>query len=225
MRRRLIAVLALFLLTGAPNAVSQPAGAATRASAGPSTPIQDPCKDGAYALEGTHWRSAFQWSFQAKSIPSGMNKSKVEGALIRAARNITWARNGCGLPDKVDATQRYLGWTPAAPDVTAAATCGAADGKNVVGFGKLPSDYLAITCRWLRAGKIVEADVMINKTVFRWTVAIPTGCRTEWAVEDVATHEFGHVFGLDHVSEALHPELTGAGNPYCLLTRRSTLWM
>jgi len=207
--RRLIAVLALFVLAGAPSVASAPGGVAGASSGRTNaTAIHDPCKDGAYKLEGTRWRSTFEWSFQAKSIPSGMNKSKVEGALIRAARNITWARNDCGLADKVDATQRYLGWAPAAPDITPVASCGAADGKNVIGFGTLPADYLAITCRWLRDGKIVEADVMINKAVFHWVVAIPGACRTEWSVEDVATHEFGHVFGLDHVSEALHPDLT-----------------
>ena len=37
---------------------------------------------------------------------------------------------------------------------------------------------------------------------------MPSGCSNRYGVEAVATHEFGHVFGLGHVSETNHPTLT-----------------
>ena len=41
-----------------------------------------------------------------------------------------------------------------------------------------------------------------------WIVNIGGDCRSKYSVEAAATHEFGHAFGLGHVSESLHPALT-----------------
>jgi hypothetical protein len=101
-----------------------------------------------------------------------------------------------------------MGPTTTAPDVTDSSTCGRPDGRSVVGFGTLAPVEMAITCWWTRDGSIVEADVKLNKTDYRWVTRIPSSCALSWSIEDVATHEFGHVFGLEHVSEALHGNLT-----------------
>lgn len=56
----------------------------------------------------------------------------------------------------------------------------------------------------------MESDVKLNDLHYRWYAANkrPRGCRRSYSVEAVATHEFGHVFGLGHVSEGLHGNLT-----------------
>src|SRR5207247_10314237 len=85
---------------------------------------------------------------------------------------------------------------------------------NVVGFGTLPARYMALTCYWSQSGSTVEADIMFNKADYRWATRVKSGCRMTWDVQAVATHEFGHAFGLAHVTEGLHGHLTMA--PYIL---------
>ncbi len=53
----------------------------------------------------------------------------------------------------------------------------------------------------------VEADILLNDA-YGWTVHPHDDCVGSWSVEGVATHEWGHVFGLGHVAEAKHPLLT-----------------
>jgi hypothetical protein len=143
-----------------------------------------------------------RWWFEGSSTPGGVGRHAAAQALQRAAANVVTGRNSCGLPDQIDATERYMGHTTAAPDVTDSSTCGRPDGRSVVGFGTLAPVEMAITCWWTRDGSIVEADVKLNKTDYRWVTRIPSSCALSWSIEDVATHEFGHVFGLEHVTRA-----------------------
>lgn len=187
-------------------AVSLGLGAPASASAAVTPP--PPCKDRAYSLSSSHWTKSFAWRFQASSIPSGITKTGAESALRRAVRNVTSSRNSCGLADRVDARARYLGRTNRRPNIHADAGCGTPDGRSVVGFGKLPPEDLALTCYWTRDHATVEADIVLNKDVYGWTVQIGTLCLAKWSVEAVATHEAGHVFGLGHVTETDHGNLT-----------------
>lgn len=51
-----------------------------------------------------------------------------------------------------------------------------------------------------------SADIRIN-TAYRWTVTPTSGCSNQWDLQSVLTHEFGHFFGLLHVSESTHGNL------------------
>ena len=137
-----------------------------------------------------------------------MKPSAAEAALERAAHNVVTGHNNCGIPDRISATERYLGRTTSPTDVGDDATCGTPDGRNEVGFGKLPAAVMALTCWWTRHGHTVEADIKLNKAFYHWTARVQAGCSLTWSIEDVATHEFGHAFGLDHVGESLHGNLT-----------------
>lgn len=171
-----------------------------------------PCGDGAYKLAGHKWTTEFQWRFQAGSTPSANNKDNVETGLQRAASAITTSRNDCGLADQVDLTHRYMGRTAAAPNIrgtSTGVTCQSSDGVNVVGFGALPTSFLAVACSWTDgSGRAVEGDIKYN-TRFSWyALAAPASCNNRFGIQAVGAHEFGHVFGLGHVSEANHPNLT-----------------
>ncbi|HEV8420335.1 MAG TPA: matrixin family metalloprotease [Actinomycetota bacterium] len=170
--------------------------------------IQSACSDGAYVLNGHRWSSRLDWYFQASSRPKGFNASGTAYALRRAASNIVAGRNNCGLPDLISATHWYRGKTSRAPNISSGASCRGRDGKNVFGFGTLPSGYLGMTCWWIYNGRVVEADIKLNKTYYRWFINRPSGCYRKWSIEAAATHEFGHAFGLGHVSEGQHASLT-----------------
>jgi len=170
------------------------------------------CTDGAHALEGFHWATDYAWAFQASTTPAANSAANVATALQVAANAITSSRNRCGLADQVSASNSYTGVTTRAPNIpnsTTTVSCGATDGHNVVGFGVLPATYLAVTCYWYAGDKTaVEADLKIS-TKHRWfALAVPAGCTSSFGIEQVATHEFGHAFGLGHVAQATHASLT-----------------
>jgi hypothetical protein len=160
----------------------------------------NPCSDSAYQLIGAKWAETLQWYFRARSTPSGLSRSGVAGVIKQAFANVTGARNDCGLPDRVSAAASYKGTTARRP------SCSSYDGYNVVGFKSLSSDKLAITCYWTLNGKIVDADILINNNV-SWSLSLAT-CTKRSMLEATLTHEVGHAFGLDHVSEAGHGRLT-----------------
>jgi hypothetical protein len=167
-----------------------------------------PCRDGAYTLTQSVWKSPYRWHFWARSAPSGVSGAAAARAFQRAATNITDGRNSCGLTDRVGAQQQYMGPTRARMNISNNGSCESPDGQSVVGFGSLSTGALGITCFWIRNGQTIEADVMLNGNGYRWAANVGPSCLGAWSIEDVATHEFGHAFGLGHVGEQLHGLLT-----------------
>jgi hypothetical protein len=164
------------------------------------------CSDGAYALEGMSWTSKYNWYFKTSSSPvdSGDATQDLRDAVV----NITHADNNCGLSDNVSATAGYQGSTSKSANIGTGSKCQGSDGTSVVDFGNLLSVDLGYVCWWTQGGKPVEADLRLNSTDDTWFVVLGDLCRVKFSIEDVATHEFGHVFGLGDLSESLHPDLT-----------------
>lgn len=167
-----------------------------------------PCKDGASKLIGYKWAETLEWSFQASSTPDANSIANVEARLKAAAANITGSKNSCGLEDQVAAKQVYAGRTTRGTQIGADASCKTGDGFNTVGFGALPDGVLGLACVWYDGqGHAIEADIRLAKAR-KWFAVKPSTCSAQNSVEAVATHEFGHVFGLGHVAEAAHGNLT-----------------
>ena len=56
------------------------------------------------------------------------------------------------------------------------------------------------------------SDVKVNKKVFSWTTKPGSrSCDRRWDLQSVVTHEWGHTFGLGHVLESDHGNLTMSG--------------
>ncbi len=66
------------------------------------------------------------------------------------------------------------------------------DGYNVVTFSSYSARAIAVTYIWASGGVIRETDMRLN-THFKWSLSAEAG---KMDVQNIATHEFGHWFGL-----------------------------
>jgi predicted Zn-dependent protease len=120
----------------------------------------------------------------------------VTDAIVTAAE--TWD----------DASSREL-FGSYSEDVTA--TYGNLDGKNVIAFGPYQDpNVIAVTSFWFSRsrGQIVEADILFNE-YWAWGTADSPGDQMD--IQNIATHEFGHVLGLDDLYTDSCKEVTMYG--------------
>lgn len=172
------------------------------------------CNDPAYSLiNGSSWPGTYEWHYRLSTTPDELTDKQARSALRRSADNITEASNRCGLTDDVSATNSYEGSTTQPSDVNSIPACAAIPGnQNVTEFGDmLTAGVLAATCTYSTGtnGDITDADVRIN-TDFEWWVS--GACTTAYGLKAVMTHEYGHAFGVGHVDEANHGNLTMSTN-------------
>ncbi len=187
------------------DAVAVHAGAS--AAAATSTSVLGECNDSNYTLYSTKWTQQYLWYFKSSTTPSNISQSKTISALRAAITNVTQGQNNCGMNGDTPASSAYQGTTSTSPNITSSGGCGSRDQKNVVDFGTLPSTYLALTCWWSSNGTTIEADVRLNKASYGWVTSM-SGCTGKWMVQAAATHEFGHAFGLGHVTSASDANMT-----------------
>jgi hypothetical protein len=166
------------------------------------------CADDAKSTLAFKWTTTFKWFFNARSTPAGLRRRGVETAFRNATRNIVRSMNSCDLADQVGATTAYQGRLRRGLQITPDGACkSSGDGRSVTAFGQLPVGTLGIACIWYREGVAMESDVRLNKAR-SWAVKATESCIDQWSIEAVTTHERGHTFGLGHVDEATHGNLT-----------------
>ena len=102
---------------------------------------------------------------------------------------------------------QYNGTTNKTANIGTNSTCTSSDNTSVVDFGNLSALDLGYACWWYVGNDTVSSDMRLNSTEYSWAVNL-NGCVAKYSVEDVATHELGHTFGLNDVSESPHPALT-----------------
>lgn len=162
------------------------------------------CSDDRMSLTGHHWTSTLSWKYRDTGRPASLDMAATIAAFGYGASGPPAARDACGLADAVSATQSYLGATNIAPNITVGAggsvVCGSIDGHNVVGWASIPGGTLGVTCTWsYGSGQAVESDMLYDSGVAWYTGnTAPNGCWNQFSLRGVATHEFGHAFGLDH---------------------------
>ncbi|MEU4970699.1 matrixin family metalloprotease [Streptomyces smyrnaeus] len=172
------------------------------------------CNDSAYSLTGLSWYGKpYKWYIGDGSFPAALSRSAAANAFADAINNITRSTNDCGLADQVSAERDYQGTTTFESDISSSGTCTEPDGKSTWDAAKLDPNALATTCIFWTAAPpgqpqdlAVEADVRFNIADFDFSNNAST-CTTQFDLRAVATHESGHVFGLDHVSTG-HENLT-----------------
>ena len=166
------------------------------------------CSDTAYNLHGWRWYWTYLWYFKQDTTPEGLSAANVASALEGGTQSITAARNTCGMADNIPATQQYGGSTTTWANINPSG-CLASDGVNVTDFAGGPSGVLAQTCTWENSpGTAGSSDARFNDALFDWMPDGSGTCGGRYVIRSVAAHERGHTFGIAHVGEGTHGNLT-----------------
>lgn len=151
--------------------------------------------------------------FQACTNPGpGTNAYTLRGMRVSGAT--TAHLNPAGAPAGAAAALQaaFNTWRAAdanAPAITvvtdSAVTSPQADGRYELMFRAMSRRNLAVTYTWVRNG-VAESDVMFNSNLPLFIApGEGDGCYegvNKFDLQNIATHEFGHVYGLDHVGAA-----------------------
>jgi len=141
-----------------------------------------------------------------------MKPGAVVDELRRGITNVRDGQDNCGLTGKPRASSRYLGYTAKKPNIyvrNGAVRCGTSNGRSTVGWGKLPGNLLGYTCYWRNQfGRILSADMRLDPNK-RMVLQYPANCTYKFDLQSLATHEWGHAYGLLHPSSG-HAKLTMA---------------
>ena len=154
------------------------------------------CGSSSYVLFGYRWPSTVNWYYNSAG-------QKTTGlTAIRAGANAwTGTVSVCGTSILSSAKNAYLNTETQAPGVTAAGGCGTRSNRNVIGWGTLPSGTLAVTCTWSNSfGDALESDQRYA-TGYSWNSA-STCSGSNYDMQGIATHEWGHTYGLNHVAQS-----------------------
>jgi hypothetical protein len=171
------------------------------------------CTQNAWSYSGEKYFGTLGWWLRHGSAPSYYGQTHFDSDAKSAAWNIDHGYNDCGFTQSLGTSTSYKGSTTIDVGINSAGSCIGHDGYNVIAFGPLPSGTLAVTCRfwyWVPIGDnhIFEADIRARNASGLFFFTIPSGCSSKYELEGVLTHEFGHAFGMDHVSESSYPTLT-----------------
>jgi hypothetical protein len=179
------------------------------------------CRDDAFDLHrgNYRWNETYHYRFNGDTTPGELSPSGAEAAIREGTAAIPSAVNTCNEPDDITATQSFDGRTNQRANIDRA-QCVRRDGSSVADFGGSVGEAVAGTCVWdvENAGidRAVESDLRLNKQGELWTTNTSGTCSGRYIVRAVTVHERGHTYGLQHVGEKNHGNLTmGAGARPC----------
>lgn len=157
----------------------------------------------AYVLSGKKWASSPITYYVNPANPQGLSASSVIAAIQQGAG--AWSTQS-----RANVALSYGGTT----NVSTVQY----DGLNIVTF-RAGSGPFAYTTYWFDgSNRLLDADMAIYTDTATWYTGT-SGCSGNGAyIEDVTTHEFGHVLGLDHSSVGTATMYPSAN--YCATTLR-----
>jgi hypothetical protein len=145
----------------------------------PGAPSADTdCTSNAYKLTGWDWSG----SYSAKVDPdgSGLGASGVLSAF--GSSGSTWDQATSGAI-----------WGGVTQNSNGAAA-GKKDNVNQFGWKNGGGSTIAVTYTWSSGGNAVESDAKYNKQ-YAWSLS---GEANKMDLQNIATHEIGHTYGIDH---------------------------
>lgn len=168
-----------------------------RGGKGKKPPKDDPGDEGpsAYCDDGAQDTPVPAF---AAANPNGLTFNiKDDNIPLNEPKAITAIEDAFSAWDSVDPAEPYFKVNGAG-----GAARPVADGNNTVGWVKIvPRNVLAAAWVWTDTqGNIEQADVFFN-AFHKWGVFTTCDDQSKFEVGNIGTHEFGHVVGLDHLSD------------------------
>jgi hypothetical protein len=170
-----------------------------KAKPGPATAncSNDGSTSGQFALTG--------WAVQSNTV-AHLNTATIPGGIGSASQVASAMQSG------------YSAWSGGgAPTITVAtdgtATRYGANHRYELMFGRTGGSSIAVTYTWQWSDGSVESDTVFNDRL-PWFIASGEGdgcveTIAKYDVANIATHEFGHTYGLDHATsdrfETMYP--------------------
>jgi hypothetical protein len=209
--------------------VSAPAARTLQAAPGRGRASLGPCADPRFRPAGGRWRSMPTFYVNMASLQNIAGSATTTLPAGEVLSDLLTGSRAWNAPFVTDCTNRPVGSRfysryGGPTDLHASLADGATmDGTNVVEFrslvGTICDGAIACTILNIEGRRITEADIMFEKDITRlsgfadyWTTSDLTTIwptTAQFAVIDVATHEWGHVLGLDNVNSP--SELTMVG--------------
>jgi len=163
------------------------------------------CSARSYNLENHRWGQTLTWRYHISSTPRRFGAWKALSQIKAGMTNMRTGHNNCGLKGQPKAASKYLGTSKAGPNIRVRdgkVTCGSFNQNNVVGWGSLPGGLLGWTCYWWgSSGRMIATDMRISPST-KVVLGFPSSCTQKFDLQSIATHEWGHSWGLGHVQNS-----------------------
>jgi hypothetical protein len=177
-----------------------------------------PCSDATYRLYPWDMvgRASIYWYLNGTSVPSSLTVSEARAGIQTGAMNMATGHNDCGLSNTINAPLPVDGGTTTlsanmALDANGNGYCSTPDIYSVVDFGPLQTGWAGAECTHFNSVDHVyyAADIRFSSAMTWFTGPLPGGSQqacnnlsgsTRRDLTGVATHEWGHAYGLDHAA-------------------------
>jgi hypothetical protein len=181
------------------------------------------------------WFQTYEFWVNHSGRPSGVGYSAFRDSMVAADLNWFQVHNNCGAADGMGLASSFKGDTSVGTNFVLLANghfycqdpfgSHTGVGSSVTQFREMGADSAAtagMMCAYFFSTATADgtfrsvrsADIALNDDDI-WTTTL-SGCSSKFLVEDVLTHEIGHVLGFAHVFTP-HGDHTmwGGSDPYC----------